>query len=103
MTGLTQKQQYWQTHIDALSSFDGTAVEYAKQHDLDANRLYDFKSRLAQMQMPAPTAPAFLRAEPSTTASPTLPTAGVAVMLPNGVRINLPSLDAATLTQLAQL
>ena len=103
MTELTQKQQYWKTHIDELSSFDGTAVDYAKQHDLDAKKLYYFKSQIARMQSPGPTAPAFVRAEPSATASSTLPTAGVAVLLPNGVRLNLPSLDTATLIQLAQL
>lgn len=103
MTELTPKQQLWKTHIDALPSFDGTTVEYAQQHDLDAKKLYYYKSQIMRMQSAVPTAPAFVRAEPSANASSTLPTAGVAVMLPNGVRLNLPSLDAATLTQLAQL
>lgn len=103
MTELTPKQQHWQTHIDALSSFDGTTVEYAQQHDLDAKKLYYFKSQILRRQTAVPTAPTFVRAESTTLASSTLPTAGVAVMLPNGVRLNLPSLDAVTLTQLAQL
>ena len=103
MSELTQKQQYWQAHLDALSGFEGTAVEYAKLHDLDARRLYDYKSRMARQPSPERTAPTFVRVERSTPVLPTVPAAGVAVLLPNGVRLNLSSVDEAMLTQLSRL
>ena len=44
---LTPEQEYWKTHIDALESFEGSAVDYARLHDLDAKKLYERPQRTA--------------------------------------------------------
>lgn len=43
---LIPKQEYWKTHIDALQSFECSDVDYAQLHDLDAKKLYVFKTAL---------------------------------------------------------
>jgi len=102
MAELTKKQQYWKSHLDALASFDGSTVDYARQHDLDPKKLYVFKGVIAKREAPAAAPPAFVRAA----VAPPVPNGtsnGVAVVLPNGVRLSLPALDATTLNHLAAL
>jgi len=48
MTELTKKQRYWKQHLDAAASFEGSLVDYAREHDLDAKKLYVFKSAIAK-------------------------------------------------------
>lgn len=102
MAELTKKQQYWKVHVDALATFEGSTIEYARQHDLDPKKLYSFKSVLLERESVALTPSAFVQATP-TAVTADVPNGDVAVLLPNGVRLNLPTLDAVTLSQLATL
>lgn len=51
MQGLTKRQMFWKHHLDALGRFDGTAVEYGRQHDLDVRALYVYKGRLVNINI----------------------------------------------------
>lgn len=102
MVALTKKQQYWKVHVDALATFDGSTIEYARQHDLDPKKLYSFKSVLLEREALALAPSAFVQATPAAVTAD-VPKGGVAVLLPNGVRLNLPALDSVTLSQLATL
>lgn len=102
MAELTKKQQYWKGHLDALASFDGSTIDYARHHDLDPKKLYVFKSVIREREALASSPPAFVKASTSI-ATVSSVSGGVVVLLPNGVRLNLPVLDAVTLSQLATL
>ena len=99
---LTQKQEYWKTHIDALDSFDGSAVDYARLHNLDAKKLYVFKTALRKKAELADGS-GFIQVKNTQTLTMGLP-AGVSVVLPNGVRLTLPTIDQpGLLERLARL
>ena len=99
----TKKQLFWKSHIEALEAFDGSAAEYARLHDLEAKKLYVYKSwwrdhgneveqaESGFVRMTTPTTQAQYRA-------------GVQVMLPNGVRLALADVSApGLLERLARL
>ena len=99
---LTQKQEYWKTHIDALDSFDGSAVDYARLHNLDAKKLYVFKTALRKKAELA-NGSGFVQVKKTQTLTLGLP-AGVSVIFPNGVRLSLPNVDQpGILERLARL
>ena len=95
MQELTKKQAYWKTRIDALLKFDGSAAEYARQHDLDVKRLYFFKGQLRKREGSAVSTARFV----PVTGAAMNGNRGVMVALPNGVRLALPNLDASGLLE----
>ena len=99
---LTQNQLYWKTHLEALASFDGTAAEYARLHDLEVKKLYVYKSWWRDHSGDAEsTASGFVRVTRQTTHAQY--NSGVQVMLPNGVRLVLPDMTPGLLERLARL
>jgi len=58
-TTLTEKQQYWLKHLDAIETFDGTLKQYAEAHNLVLQDIYSWKSQLRQKGViaPAPHSP----------------------------------------------
>ena len=97
---LTSKQAFWKTHINALAEFDGSAAEYARQHDLDVRRLYFFKAQLRKRTGSSVSAARFV----PVTGPAVNGHRGVMVALPNGVRLALPDLEApGLLERLARL
>ena len=100
---LTQKQLFWQGHLAAAEQFDGPLIDYAKLHKLDAKKLYVFKGVLrdkaAALSSFVKVAPQPSRVVPVHRDEP-----GIMVMLPNGVKLSLPSIDQpGLLERLAKL
>ncbi|MEQ9587962.1 MAG: hypothetical protein RJS97_08410 [Parvibaculaceae bacterium] len=100
---LTKNQLYWKSHLEALQSFDGTAAEYARLHDLEVKKLYVYKSwwrdHGGEVEQ---AASGFVRVTTQTAQAQYSP--GVQVMLPNGVRLGLPDVTApGLLERLARL
>ena len=99
MVALTEKQAYWKTHVEAARSFDGSLVDYARAHDLSAKKLYVYKTQLRKLEEASEVSGFVKVTTPVAKAS-----SPVAVSLPNGVRLTVPSLDVADLLeQLARL
>jgi len=92
---LTKKQLYWKSHLDALEDFDGTTAEYARLHGLQAKKLYVYKSWWRNNGTQVEEA-GFVRVTHSASVRPT---AGAQVMLPNGVRLALPDINAPGLLE----
>ena len=88
---LTKKQKYWKVHLDALEEFAGSAADYARLHDLNAKKLYVYKTKLRELQAPStPSESSFV--EVKATAMPSPASSDVMVALPNGVRLLIPNL-----------
>ena len=100
---LTEKQQFWKSHLEAAEVFDGSLVDYARTHDLEVKKLYVYKTALREREALTPRSNAgFVRV--STQSTTTQVGSGVGVMLPNGVRLSLPSLnEPGLLERLARL
>jgi hypothetical protein len=99
---LTPKQEYWKTHIDALDAFEGSTVDYARLHDLDAKKLYVFKTALRK-KAELVNGSGFVQVKNTQTLTLGLP-ASTSVILPNGVRLSLPNVDQpGLLERLARL
>ncbi|MDH3643620.1 MAG: hypothetical protein OES38_16070 [Gammaproteobacteria bacterium] len=45
---LTKTQQYWKAHLDALQGFQGSAVDYARQHGLEVEKLHVYKTAIGR-------------------------------------------------------
>ena len=104
MTTLTEKQAYWKAHLEAAQSFDGSLVEYAREHDLVAKKLYVYKTQLRKLEEASGKSVGFVKVTPATPPSLSPPPTPVTVSLPNGVRLTLPGLDVpGLLEQLARL
>ena len=92
----TKKQLFWKAHLDALEAFEGTAAEYARLHGLDAKKLYVYKSwwrdHCGQAEQTG-----FVRVAAPSVAPPGAP--GAQVLLPNGVRLALPDINAPGLLE----
>ena len=98
---LTKKQRYWKAHLDALEGFEGSAADYARQHDLEVKKLYVYKTAIRErLEAQAVTTGGFVRVTTTTAASMS---SGVTVSLPNGVRMTLPELAPSLLERLAAL
>ena len=97
---LTKTQQYWKSHVDALESFEGSAADYARQHDLEAKKLYVYKTAIRARLESQEATSGFVRVTTSSTASIS---SGVTAWLPNGVRLSLPGLESGMLERLARL
>lgn len=99
---LTQKQLFWKEHLEAAERFDGPLIDYARLHKLDAKKLYTFKGVLRDK---AAVVSGFVKVLPaSNVVQAHRDERSVAVMLPNGVKLSVPSIDQpGLLERLAQL
>lgn len=87
---LTAKQQQWLSHLEAADEQNLSLAAYAKQECLDLKRLYSWKSQLKQKGLfSAETDNSFIKAQVSTSVSLSH-TTGIHVVLPNGIRLELP-------------
>lgn len=51
MPTLTAKQQYWANHLQKADAFDGTIADYARNQNLSAKALYQWRGILRQRQL----------------------------------------------------
>lgn len=93
---ITERQQFWLKHFQAAEDFDGSLAAYARSTGLKPKELYQWKTILVRRGLLADS-PAPVTATP--TAKPSdfvrvvapLPTAGIRLVLPNGVRLECPA------------
>ncbi len=87
-TVITERQQYWLDHVQAAETFNGTLVEYAEVEGLKVKDLYQWKTILMKRGILAckAKAPAFVPVREAVSTSKTI---RVALVLPNGFRIEL--------------
>ena len=52
MKALTEKQQHWSSIIEKWSHSGLSQAEYCRQHQLDADQFYAWKSKLAKITRP---------------------------------------------------
>jgi len=83
---LTQKQAFWQAHIEAAEGFSGSLADYARLHDLEVKQLYVYKTSLREKAVLAEST-GFVQV---TTRQSVMMSTGIQVTLPNGVRLSLP-------------
>ena len=88
---LTTRQRYWLDHLTAAAASGGTLVGYAEKHQLNAKRLYQWKTRLVDLGHLGNTGtvkkPAFVRV--ATPRSSTHSNAKASLVMPNGIRLEL--------------
>ncbi len=100
---ITLKQQYWLDHILAAKKSELSFADYAKQHQLNIKALYNWR-KLLQKKGLLGTAEhkesAFLKVSSLPTNALSNRTS-ITVTLPNGVRIDIPSI-ISDLPQLIQ-
>lgn len=82
---LTKKQAYWKSHIEAAESYEGSLVDYAREHDLEVKKLYVYKTALREREL-VTTNTGFVRVAQAAAM-------GVSVTLPNGVKLTLANVD----------
>ena len=99
---LTAKQSAWKVHVEAADVFDGSLADYARLHDLEIKKLYFYKTALREKaMMSGSTSSGFVQV---TTNQTMRMSAGIRVMLPNGVQLSLPDMNApGLLERLARL
>jgi hypothetical protein len=42
----TERAKFWQQHVEAAKSFDGTAQQYCDKHELEPSSFYQWRKRL---------------------------------------------------------
>jgi transposase-like protein len=50
-TSLTNKQQYWSTHLENAEAFDGSIAEYARAQGVSKQALYRWRHCLRQREV----------------------------------------------------
>ena len=78
---LTEKLRYWQGHLDAAGTFNGTLVDYARAQGLDVKSLYGYRTLFRRREREQVEPSRFVQAAPTPL--------GVSIQLPNGVRVSL--------------
>lgn len=84
MAKLTERQQFYKTHLDAASAEGLTIAEYARRHDVPAHGLYDARRRIQAKSD-------FVRVGRSGPA----PLARLELRLPNGLLVTVVADDLA--------
>ena len=93
---ITERQQFWLEHFQAAEEFDGSLAAYARSAGLKPKELYQWKTILVRHGLLAGT-PASVTATPAAKPSDfvrvvaPLPTTGIRLVLPNGVRLECPA------------
>lgn len=85
---ISERQQYWLTHVRAADGGDQSTVAYARAHDLKVKHLYQWKSKLNKLgfyDLPAPVS-SFVSVK-TVKASNSPGACGCTVVLANGVRL----------------
>jgi len=91
---LTEKQKYWKSHLEAAASFEGPLTDYAKLHGLDVKKLYVFKGVIREKLEGNSNSSSFVQVTTQQSVRREVyRDRGVGVLLPNGVKLSLPSLD----------
>lgn len=90
---LTDKQRYWQVHLDAAQAFDGTLVGYARAEGLDVKTLYGYRTLFRRRERRLAARSSFVQASSVGM--------GVSIQLPNGIRVSV-SAQGAELGSLLQ-
>lgn len=62
----TKKQQFWLDHIEAANSSGLSIVQYAKQHDIKAQSLYQWRNAMRHKPSTVSTQDTFTRVVTST-------------------------------------
>ena len=57
----TEKQQYWLEHIKAAKSSGLSIAQYAKQHDIKAQNLYQWRNKFSNRSSTASSQDSFTR------------------------------------------
>jgi hypothetical protein len=104
-SALTEKQKHWYDHLQRCADQSISLADYARQHDLDVNRLYRWKSVFARktcnaalnVKSTTQTQAPFIRAVVRSAST-------IRVVFPNGLLIEFPNgIDETLLTHLARL
>ena len=95
---LTERQQYWLTHIRACDNAKQTSVDYARAHGLNVKSLYSARKALTEKScLPRPQPPQFQKVQVS--AGQVRGDSQWHIQLPNGVVIGFAGpVDAKTLS-----
>lgn len=85
---LTEKQQYWLSHIQSCEQAGSSMADYARQHELDMKRFYNWKWLLAKRELldVEVESVSFARVEIKSRNSAN---AGMTVHFPNGCQLAL--------------
>lgn len=104
-TKVTTKQQHWLDHFQAAEASSLSLTAYARQHELDPKRFHHWVYQLRRRGLiPASEAQrstgSFVRVGPVDRAASAPP---ADIVLPNGVRLRVPTLSKALLSDLLAL
>lgn len=105
MTKITEKQQYWLNHFQAAETSGTSLAGYARQHELDPKLFHSWVHQLRKRGLIPATEPrrssgSFARVESAEQAVTSLP---ADIVLPNGVRLRVPAVSRALLSDLLAL
>jgi hypothetical protein len=98
---LTEKQQYWLSHIQQAKSANQSLSAYAQQHALDLKAMYNFHWLLRKRGLlESPEQPSqFIKVIPPVKTKTPVPVSVVTLLFPNGIRLEVPAADLPTLLQ----
>lgn len=104
MTKITEKQQYWLGHFQAAKTSGASIAGYARQHDLNPKLFHSWVHQLRKRGLIPAAEPrssgSFARAVSTEQAATSLP---ADIVLPNGVRLRVPAINRALLSDLLAL
>ena len=91
--GLTEKQRYWQGHVEACATSGVSMRIYAERHELDVKQFYAWKAKLKQLEAGSEQeAPSFIRASVGqANVGSTQTNCAARVALANGITIEVPA------------
>ena len=90
MAQLTDRQQFYKSHLDAAAAEGVSIAEYARRHDLPAHALYDARRRIQAKS-------GFVRVERPTPMARTR----LEIRLPKGLHVSVASDDVADVLRAA--
>lgn len=102
---ITEKQQYWLNHFQAAESSGMSLAGYARQHELEPGHFHSWVHQLRKRGL-IPAADhrrpsgSFVRVESAEQTVTSLP---ADIVLPNGVRLRVPAVSRALLSDLLAL
>jgi transposase-like protein len=105
MTKITEKQQYWLSHFQAAEASGTSLAGYARQHELNPKLFHSWVHQLRKRDLipaakPRRSSGSFARVESTEQAATSLP---ADIVLPNGVRLRVPAVNRALLSDLLAL
>lgn len=105
MTKITEKQRYWLNHFQAAETSGTSLTGYARQHELDPKLFHSWVHQLRKRGLiPAAerrrSSGSFARVGSAEQTVTSLP---ADIVLPNGVRLRVPAVSRALLSDLLAL